>query len=69
MSADEVLQWKKSSFSQTNSNCVEVAPTADGGFVVRNSKRPDEAQVSFTRQEWEAFLAGAKQDEFDPGSW
>lgn len=43
--------------------CVEVS--FDGELVaVRNSQIPGEI-VWFTRDEWEAFLAGAKLGEFN----
>jgi len=60
----ENLKWRKSSFS-THNNCVEVAPTADGGMMVRNSKRPEETPISYTASEWRAFVAGVKNGEFD----
>jgi hypothetical protein len=57
--------WRKSSFSGANGNCVEVAPTADGGTAVRDSKNPDGPALFFTKPEMDAFLTGAKAGEFD----
>ena len=58
--------WRKSSYSPNGvlSDCVEAR--ADGGSVlVRDSKNPDGPVLEFTPVEWEAFLAGARDGEFD----
>ncbi|MEN3357899.1 MAG: hypothetical protein V7637_1881, partial [Mycobacteriales bacterium] len=45
-------------------NCVEVR--RDGGLVqIRDSKDPYGMRLSFTRDEWAAFLAGAEGSEFE----
>ena len=55
--------WRKSTKSNYGS-CVEVA--FDEGLVhVRNSRDPRGAALTFTAGEWEAFLAGAGEHEFD----
>ncbi len=59
------LVWRKASFSGDFSNCVEVAALEDGGIAVRNSKRPDEATLYFTRAELDAWIRGVKAGEFD----
>lgn len=56
-------QWRKSSYSGTN-GCVEVA-LADDGIAVRDSKDPGGVALEFTAHEWTAFLAGARDGEFD----
>lgn len=58
--------WYKSSASTGANNCVETRVFADGSVDVRNSKNPEDAQVRFTAGEWEAFVAGVKNGEFDP---
>jgi hypothetical protein len=56
--------WRKSSLSFSNGNCVEVR--GDGATVlVRDSKNPGGTVLRFTRDEWIAFLGGARNGEFD----
>jgi hypothetical protein len=59
------LSWIKSSFSFSNSNCVEVASLPNGGVGVRDSKDPSGPVLRFTPGEWHAFLGGAQNGEFD----
>jgi hypothetical protein len=61
------LHWFKSSFSAAG-NCVEVAHLPGGGVAVRDSKDRAKAAHVYNRTEWEAFLAGAKNGEFDPAA-
>ena len=58
------ISWIKSSFSNSFSNCVEVAEDA-GCVLVRNSRQPSGLKLVFTPGEFSAFLAGAKAGEFD----
>ncbi|AXI79456.1 DUF397 domain-containing protein [Peterkaempfera bronchialis] len=57
-------EWHKSSHSNGDSTCVEVAPTPDGGASIRDSKNPHGAVLTFTAREWKAFLDGARDGEF-----
>jgi hypothetical protein len=59
------LVWRKSTRSNNSNNCVEVADLPGGGKAVRNSRHKDAAVLSFTDGEWEAFIGGAKDGEFD----
>jgi Domain of unknown function (DUF397) len=56
-------RWRKSSHSGDN-GCVEVAFVGDR-VAVRDTKDRDGAVLLFDEQEWVAFLAGAKDGEFD----
>jgi hypothetical protein len=58
------LRWFKSKASAAG-NCVEVAHLPGGGVAVRDSKDRGRAPHVYTRGEWEAFLVGAKNGEFD----
>lgn len=61
------LVWRKSTFSSEGSaNCVETAFTGDGEVLVRDTKDKGEGPIlRFTLAEWDAFVAGAKDGEFD----
>ena len=61
---DPSLAWRKSSYSGSGDNCVEVAALPDGGQAVRDSKEPDGPVLTFTPGEWNAFIKGAKDGEF-----
>jgi hypothetical protein len=62
------ITWHISSFSPNGGgNCVEAGPLADGTdrVAVRHSRRPDAEAIIYTRAEWEAFLAGVRNNEYD----
>ena len=56
--------WRKSTASG-GGNCVEVS-FAGAAVVMRNSRNPEGSVLRFTLSEWEAFLAGVRDGEFDP---
>ena len=64
-SLDSGLKWVKSSLSFANGNCVEVASLPDGQIGVRNSRDAQGAVLRFTSDEWQAFIGGAHNGEFD----
>lgn len=56
--------WRKSSHSNTNGGeCIEFLPSAIGPIVVRDSKNPDGARLTFTHDAWEAFIKFAADQE------
>lgn len=61
----EESSWIKSSLSFSNSNCVEVANLAGGEIGVRDSKDAEGPILRFTPGEWEAFIGGVHNGEFD----
>lgn len=58
------LRWFKSKASGAG-GCVEVAHLPEGGVAVRDTKDRGKAPHIYTRDEWQAFLTGAKNGEFD----
>lgn len=62
--------WVKSSLSAHNGNCVEVAGLAGDTIRVRDSKNPRGGILNFTISEWDAFIGGVRNGEFDrkPGN-
>lgn len=59
------VTWRKSQHSNPNGACVEVAVLPSGEIAVRNSRFPAGPALIYTRAEIAAFLAGAKDGEFD----
>ncbi|MGA9312660.1 MAG: DUF397 domain-containing protein [Pseudonocardiaceae bacterium] len=57
--------WRKSSYSGTAGNCVEVADLGRGVRAVRDSKDPTASALIFTAGEWIAFTTGIRAGEFD----
>lgn len=57
--------WRKSTYSNPSGNCVESAELPAGDVAVRNSRFPDGPALIFTPAEWEAFLLGARDGDFD----
>jgi hypothetical protein len=58
------IQWRKSSYSGSGNNCVEVATVADG-CAVRDSKNPDGGHLTFGAQAWKAFVSGIKHGRYE----
>jgi hypothetical protein len=62
------VAWRVSSKSANGGGqCVEVGRLADGSgrVAVRHSRHPDAEVIVYSRLEWEAFIAGVKDGEFD----
>ncbi|WP_412735539.1 DUF397 domain-containing protein [Krasilnikovia sp. MM14-A1259] len=58
--------WKKSTRSGANGQCVEVATNLSNIVAVRDTKDNGNGPVLlFTPAEWDAFIGGAKNGEFD----
>jgi hypothetical protein len=65
MDGETGTNWIKSSRSTQNGGACVEARRFNGVIEVRNSKHPEAGIVRFTTEEWDAFLLGAKNDEFD----
>jgi hypothetical protein len=57
--------WRKSMRSGSSGNCVEVADNVPGVVAVRDSKDPAGPALTFTSDEWKAFVGGIRDGEFD----
>ncbi|MDQ1281686.1 MAG: hypothetical protein QG630_37 [Patescibacteria group bacterium] len=57
--------FKKSSWSKNNpKTCVEVAIKPEG-VAMLDSKNPNGKILFFKNDEWQAFISGVKNKEFD----
>jgi uncharacterized protein DUF397 len=59
-----IAQWRKSSFSGYNGDCVEVA-ILPNAIAVRDSKNPTGPVLVFTPAEWDAFTRGVVDGQFN----
>jgi hypothetical protein len=59
------VAWRKSTRSDAIGNCVELAALHGGDIAMRNSRFPDGPALVYTRAEIAAFVAGARDGEFD----
>jgi hypothetical protein len=57
--------WTKSSRSGNNGACVEVMNTGDAVRIRDTKDNGNGPVLSFTAQEWTAFIAAAKNGEFE----
>ncbi len=64
-SGSSELDWAKSSLSMANGSCVEVSGLSSELINVRHSKDVKGPILRFTPAEWDAFLGGVRQGEFD----
>lgn len=65
MDHSNYTSWRKSSYSNSSGNCVEVAAT-DRAVGVRDSKQHGRGpMLEFTRAAWESFIRAAKDGKFD----
>ena len=59
-----MTEFKISSYCSFG-GCVEVGRTPDGAILVRDTKDRSQHALSFTEEEWMAFVGGVKAGEFD----
>ncbi|MBW0103560.1 DUF397 domain-containing protein [Pseudonocardia sp. KRD291] len=46
-------------------SCVAVAGDPGGGVLLKSTATPEAGVLSFTAEEWQAFVAGVRNGEFD----
>ena len=61
-SSTEALDWRKSSWSISNGNCIEIAPLVTGHRAVRDSMNRSGEILLFTNIEWVGFVNRVKSD-------
>ena len=54
------LRWRKSTHSNGQAECVEIASNLPGITAIRDSKNPHGPALVFTHQQWHAFAAQLK---------
>jgi hypothetical protein len=65
MSTDE-LDWRHSFACGTHGSCVEIAKRQGGGVAIRDGKAGEASPVlTFSREEWDAFIEGVKAGDFE----
>lgn len=57
--------WQASRHGDPQASRVELAPLPGGYIAMRNSRQPGGPALIYTHAEIEAFIAGAKDGEFD----
>ena len=59
--------WRKSSYSNGQANCVEIAALSGGRttVVVRDSKAPGGSALMFSAQAWQQFACNRRRDAQD----
>lgn len=55
------LSFRKSSYSGSGDNCVEVADVP-GASAVRDTQNREQGHLSFSSHEWAALLSSARTD-------
>ena len=52
--------WRKSSYSLGNGECIEIAATDASVVMIRDSKNPNGAPILCAAAEWRSFLSAVK---------
>ena len=55
------VDWRTSSHSGANGDCVEVARTGPGVIAIRDSKDPSGSTLAFSPGHWTAFTTTLKK--------
>jgi predicted DNA-binding transcriptional regulator YafY len=60
-----MIEFRVSRLGCNMGNCVEIGQSPDGAVLMRDTKNPAQQALTFTDEEWVAFVAGVKAGEFD----
>ncbi|WP_031518831.1 DUF397 domain-containing protein [Streptomyces sp. NRRL F-5123] len=64
MNSSPMTTWRKSSYSGSTNDCIEVADDLTGVIPVPDSKDPQGPTLAFSPEAWSAFVAGLKRGDF-----
>lgn len=64
MITEVVTEFRKSSYSDQQGDCVEVAHAADGRRAVRDSKNASVGVQFYSAEQWAGFLTALMTGEF-----
>ena len=64
--SDPAGGWRKSTYSGSGNNCVEVHTSHGPGIAVRDSKNPQGAVLTLTVGQWRAFTRTIRADSDQP---
>ncbi|MFF4218865.1 DUF397 domain-containing protein [Streptomyces nondiastaticus] len=60
--------WRKSSYSGHQTDCVQIADGIVGAVPVRDSKAPDGPTLALRPAAWAAFISGLKSGGVPPAA-
>ncbi|MFD4656075.1 DUF397 domain-containing protein [Kitasatospora sp. NPDC058444] len=58
------VKWRKSTYSNGQGNCIEMADSLASVVPVRDSKDPQGPVLSFAPEAWRSFVAGIRAGDF-----
>jgi hypothetical protein len=61
---EDQSEFRRSTYC-AGGGCAEVAARPDGTVAIRDAKHEHQPEQVYTREEWIAFIRGAKAGEFD----
>jgi hypothetical protein len=62
---NDTFNWRKSTYTTGQGNCVEVGRNLPGVVAVRDSKDPDGPKLVTSPADWQAFTASVKAGRHD----